>query len=53
MPEDFGTDIRATEQLVRQWQERAAEKAERYGRMQESASSRSRPPRGPATAPCR
>ncbi|WP_433870310.1 YbaB/EbfC family nucleoid-associated protein [Saccharopolyspora sp. CA-218241] len=30
MPED----IRAVEQMVRQWQDRAAEKAERFGRMQ-------------------
>ncbi|PRW62198.1 YbaB/EbfC family nucleoid-associated protein [Actinopolyspora mortivallis] len=34
MPEDFGADVGATERMVRQWQERATEKAERFGRMQ-------------------
>ncbi|RKT85045.1 YbaB/EbfC DNA-binding family protein [Saccharopolyspora antimicrobica] len=35
MPEDFGRDIGATERMVREWQERAAEKAEKFGRMQQ------------------
>ncbi|MEV5539322.1 YbaB/EbfC family nucleoid-associated protein [Saccharopolyspora shandongensis] len=36
MPEDdFGRDIGATERMVREWQERATEKAEKFGRMQQ------------------
>ncbi|GGI79388.1 hypothetical protein GCM10011581_15700 [Saccharopolyspora subtropica] len=35
MHEDFGTDIGAAERMVREWQERAAEKAEKFGRMQQ------------------
>ncbi|WP_188988738.1 YbaB/EbfC family nucleoid-associated protein [Saccharopolyspora thermophila] len=35
MPEDFGADIGAAERMVREWQERAAEKAEKFGRMQQ------------------
>ncbi|WP_019853098.1 YbaB/EbfC family nucleoid-associated protein [Actinopolyspora mortivallis] len=34
MPEDFGAEVGAAERMVRQWQERATEKAERFGRMQ-------------------
>ncbi|MGW3467256.1 YbaB/EbfC family nucleoid-associated protein [Saccharopolyspora sp. NPDC000995] len=34
MPEGFGRDIGAAERMVAQWQERAAEKAEKFGRMQ-------------------
>ncbi|MCI2417112.1 YbaB/EbfC family nucleoid-associated protein [Saccharopolyspora sp. K220] len=33
--EGFGADIGATERMVRQWQEQAAEKAEKFARMQE------------------
>ncbi|WP_210435609.1 YbaB/EbfC family nucleoid-associated protein [Saccharopolyspora sp. ASAGF58] len=35
MSEDFGRDIGAAERMVQQWQERAAEKAEKFGRMQQ------------------
>ncbi|PKW12914.1 YbaB/EbfC family nucleoid-associated protein [Saccharopolyspora spinosa] len=35
MPEDFGRDIGAAERMVREWQERANEKAEKFGRMQQ------------------
>ncbi|MFC7341691.1 YbaB/EbfC family nucleoid-associated protein [Saccharopolyspora griseoalba] len=35
MPEEFGGDVGATERMVREWQERATEKAERFGRMQQ------------------
>ncbi|NYH80233.1 DNA-binding protein YbaB [Actinopolyspora biskrensis] len=34
MTEDFGRDVGAAERMVREWQERASEKAERFGRMQ-------------------
>lgn len=35
MPEEFGGDVGATERMVREWQERATEKAEKFGRMQQ------------------
>lgn len=35
MSEDFGRDIGATERMVREWQEGAADKAEKFGRMQQ------------------
>jgi DNA-binding protein YbaB len=35
VPEDIGRDIGATERMVREWQERATEKAEKFGRMQQ------------------
>jgi DNA-binding protein YbaB len=35
LSEDFGRDIGAAERMVRDWQERATEKAEKFGRMQQ------------------
>lgn len=34
MAEDFGRDIGAAERMVREWQDRAAEKAEKFNRLQ-------------------
>lgn len=35
MAEDFGRDIGAAERMVREWQDRAAEKAEKFNRLQQ------------------
>ncbi|MBB5153080.1 YbaB/EbfC family nucleoid-associated protein [Saccharopolyspora phatthalungensis] len=35
MPDNVGADIGAAERMVQQWQERAAEKAEKFSRMQQ------------------
>ncbi|WP_406688617.1 YbaB/EbfC family nucleoid-associated protein [Saccharopolyspora sp. ID03-671] len=39
MAEDFGRDIGAAERMVREWQDRAAEKAEKFTRLQQQVEN--------------